>query len=624
MSFTGYTKGGADALFAAKAPLASPAFTGNPTVPTQTAGNNTTRAASTAFVTDAVASGGSSGGGGGVTYVEDSGVPGGVNDSTLIGTAITAAMATTRVLKLKPGVTYRGHGLTIPTGLTIDARGSGIKVPNAVVASNIFNGSGAWTLIGGDFDGNKASATSGGAITTSCGIYQYSAAGWAGKVRVLEGPVFHDFHEHGIHFATDLTSLTDADSAPASTAFLERPEAYNCTATAMRFSGVTDVLLESPYAHNNTSHGIRTYLCKRQVTRNAVCLTNGAHGMTSLYCVDQKVDGQFDYNGTDGLVFGGDTASTTTAAGRRFHVGRVTARHNASHGVVFDASVSGTNTPTPVHSLVDQIIAEYNTNEGVIVTSSQYLHFGRIDANNNGGHGVEFAARNVGFDFIRANNNGQKGIALEGGPNWGKYRVGHYEMEGNTPDDTLTLTSTIAAGTWLQTAAGNTEPPALLQVYMAYKTALTSRISTAVLAADPDLQVVLPVGTYAFDCYLPYDTSTAADFAIGWNLPTGATITWGGDAMGSTTSSGSGVTDNGDGTFTIVGTLAEMNRVLFTGGSGPSCGGLGVGVGTYALPKGSLVLSTAGTMIFKWAQNTSDATNTTLQAGAWIRFMKIA
>ena len=37
-----------------KAPLASPTFTGNPIVPTQTSGNNTTRAASTAFVEAAV------------------------------------------------------------------------------------------------------------------------------------------------------------------------------------------------------------------------------------------------------------------------------------------------------------------------------------------------------------------------------------------------------------------------------------------------------------------------------------------------------------------------------------------------------------------------------------------
>lgn len=47
---------------ALKAPLASPAFTGTPTVPTAAPGTNTTQAASTAFVTAAVAAGGGGGG----------------------------------------------------------------------------------------------------------------------------------------------------------------------------------------------------------------------------------------------------------------------------------------------------------------------------------------------------------------------------------------------------------------------------------------------------------------------------------------------------------------------------------------------------------------------------------
>lgn len=46
---------GLTADLAAKADLASPALTGNPTAPTQTAGNNSTRLSTTAFVTDAVA-----------------------------------------------------------------------------------------------------------------------------------------------------------------------------------------------------------------------------------------------------------------------------------------------------------------------------------------------------------------------------------------------------------------------------------------------------------------------------------------------------------------------------------------------------------------------------------------
>lgn len=55
------------ALFA---PLASPAFTGDPTAPTQASGNNSTRLATTAFVAAAVAAGG---GGGTVGFEIDGG-----------------------------------------------------------------------------------------------------------------------------------------------------------------------------------------------------------------------------------------------------------------------------------------------------------------------------------------------------------------------------------------------------------------------------------------------------------------------------------------------------------------------------------------------------------------------
>lgn len=50
-----YTKTQVDASLALKAPLDSPAFTNNPTAPTQAAGNNSTRLANTAFVQAAIA-----------------------------------------------------------------------------------------------------------------------------------------------------------------------------------------------------------------------------------------------------------------------------------------------------------------------------------------------------------------------------------------------------------------------------------------------------------------------------------------------------------------------------------------------------------------------------------------
>lgn len=63
MTVIGYTKTQMDTLLAAKAPLASPALTGNPTAPTPTAGDNDTSIATTAFVTTAVAAGGGGGSG---------------------------------------------------------------------------------------------------------------------------------------------------------------------------------------------------------------------------------------------------------------------------------------------------------------------------------------------------------------------------------------------------------------------------------------------------------------------------------------------------------------------------------------------------------------------------------
>jgi hypothetical protein len=64
---------------ALKAPLASPVFTGNPTAPTPTAGDNDTSIATTAFVTSAVASGG---GGGAAVLVSDT-PPVGAADNSL-------------------------------------------------------------------------------------------------------------------------------------------------------------------------------------------------------------------------------------------------------------------------------------------------------------------------------------------------------------------------------------------------------------------------------------------------------------------------------------------------------------------------------------------------------------
>lgn len=552
----------------------------------------------------------------GVAFLEDYGTPGGVDDSALFATAISTAAAAGKMLRLQPGVTYRAHGLTVPAGFILDNRGAPIKTPNGVTAKNILTGSGPWTWWAGELDGNKGSTTSPADITKANGIYQYAAGGWSGQVTILgDVGVIHDCWENGVHAATDITSLTDGASAPAGAIVGEGLEVLNCAAIGVRLTGIRGVKLRSLNTHANGSHGARSFLCRDLTVADANCHDNpSGHGMSSLYCYDQEFSGKFNSNGTDGLVFGGDSTSPTNQPGRYIRVPSAECNGNANIGLVLDATITSLHNPVPVWAQIGIVHADGNTNEGITVNSSQWVFFDQVFTDNNGGHGLEFATRNAGFGFHHAHGNGQKPLALEGNstdPNWGAHWIGSMDYAGNTPDDTITYGTVLANSVWQFSQTSQQIPTnSIPSVYTAYKTSGTTRTSTTTLAADPDLTIAsLPIGVYILDGFLAYDASTAADLALSWNLPTGATIVWGGDGMGGTTSSG---------------TAAVMNRVLFVAAAGPSLGGIGVGSGSYALPKGLLTITTAGAVTLKWAQNTSDATNTTLQAGSFIRFTKIA
>lgn len=107
---------GLQAALDLKAPLASPALTGTPTVPTATAGTNTTQAASTAFVTTAVA-GVSGGGGAPINSPAFTGVP--TAPTATAGTSTTQIATTafaTTALNLKAPIndpTFTGS-VTLP------------------------------------------------------------------------------------------------------------------------------------------------------------------------------------------------------------------------------------------------------------------------------------------------------------------------------------------------------------------------------------------------------------------------------------------------------------------------------------------------------------------------------
>jgi hypothetical protein len=118
---------------ASYAPLASPALTGNPTATTQTAGNNTTRLATTAFVTTAVANSrtpalGSTTSNAGITPNVDNDIS--VRTTQTVGLTVNAPTGTAidglgHVIRIKAtaavsigfAAIYRAIGVTLPTAL---------------------------------------------------------------------------------------------------------------------------------------------------------------------------------------------------------------------------------------------------------------------------------------------------------------------------------------------------------------------------------------------------------------------------------------------------------------------------------------------------------------------------
>ena len=141
---------GLTADLAGKAPLASPAFTGNPTAPTPTAGDNDTSVATTAFVTAAIAAAGAGGG-----------APKFGTTATAIGTAAKTATisgytpAANDVLFL---TLTSGNTATNPT---LDINGGGAKAiklaGQAVAVEDAFSAAGAvWQMV---YDGTAWNLT---------------------------------------------------------------------------------------------------------------------------------------------------------------------------------------------------------------------------------------------------------------------------------------------------------------------------------------------------------------------------------------------------------------------------------------------------------------------------------
>jgi len=133
----------------------------------------------------------------------------------------------------------------------------------------------------------------------------------------------------------------------------------------------------------------------------------------------------------------------------------------------------------------------------------------------------------------------------------------------------------------------------------AFKPADTTRTLTTTLADDPDL--VLPVLAnkhYAFEMWISENVHNTPDLKIAITMPAGATL----ESL-LMSSAFASADDTYDGSSRIVFGTATVDSVTLIGAI--------------------TVAGTAGNVTLQWAQNTSDANNTTLLEGSWIRLTQL-
>jgi len=143
--------------------------------------------------------------------------------------------------------------------------------------------------------------------------------------------------------------------------------------------------------------------------------------------------------------------------------------------------------------------------------------------------------------------------------------------------------------------------------HAAYKTVQEDVTSSTAMQNDNDLVVAVAANAaYWFSCVLFYKggTNTSSDFKWQWTAPAGATLRYAAD-------------------YLAVSTTAQIG-VQLLGTDVKSACTTGVGNVFSVRMTGSLIMSsTAGSLQLQWAQNTSNATATTVGPGSVLALQRI-
>lgn len=113
---------------------------------------------------------------------------------------------------------------------------------------------------------------------------------------------------------------------------------------------------------------------------------------------------------------------------------------------------------------------------------------------------------------------------------------------------------------------------------------------------------------YLLTMMLIYSSGSTPDIKLGWSGPSGATMNWVPHGIGSSVG-------------TLTGDIFTQSQNI---GSTPALGGP-AGLTSVAHVVGHLTVSTtAGTLQFRWAQNTADPSDTNVLATSWMRLERVA
>lgn len=141
---------------------------------------------------------------------------------------------------------------------------------------------------------------------------------------------------------------------------------------------------------------------------------------------------------------------------------------------------------------------------------------------------------------------------------------------------------------------------------------------TSSTALQDDNHLILPVdanATYELQAMLFWAGNETGDIKFAFAFPTGATVNW---AITGPNAADAGFSTGG----TRGGTqyFSSLNQTLSPTGSIDIAGSTSP---LHARPHGTVITGvTAGSLTLRWAQNTSNATATTVKAGSWLRLQR--